>query len=159
MFWRKKSYIPYLLQNRTHKMNCPKCDSELVKKSYKGIFEVDSCPNCRGMWLDFQELDQLEDITFDKDAQKGSLMHFQAKTNYPCPHCGEKMEEFRYRLYDLKLDACTANDHGFWLDAGEDERVMEIMQKRAKEMERKVNAESEWKEVLHDLHAFLERKR
>jgi Zn-finger nucleic acid-binding protein len=37
-------------------MNCPKCHKPLKVKSYKGI-EVDSCNNCEGMWLNFEELD------------------------------------------------------------------------------------------------------
>lgn len=140
-------------------MNCPKCTSELVKKFYKGMIEVDSCPHCRGMWLDFHELDQLEDITFNKDEHKGSLVHFQTRTNHPCPHCGIALDEFQYRLYDLKLDTCAENDHGFWLDAGEDERVMEIMQKRAAQIHRKVNAEAEWKQMLKNMHSFLSPKK
>jgi Zn-finger nucleic acid-binding protein len=143
----------------TLKMNCPKCNAELVKKFYKGMIEVESCPHCRGMWLDFHELDQLEDIVFNRDEHKGSLVHFQIKTNYPCPHCGNGLDEFQYRLYDLKLDACAENDHGFWLDAGEDERVMEIMQKRATEIQRKVNAEMEWKQMLKEMHSFLMKKK
>lgn len=140
-------------------MNCPKCNSELTKKYYKGMFEVDSCPSCRGMWLDFNELDKLEDVVFDDDMHKGSLVHFQTQTQVPCPHCGLMLDEFQYRLYDLKLEACTANNHGFWLDAGEDERVMEIMQKRASETQRKVNAEAEWKQMLKGMHTFLEKKK
>lgn len=123
------------------------------------MFEVDSCPNCRGMWLDFFELDKLEDVVFDEDAHKGSLVHFQTQTEFPCPHCGAKLDEFRYRLYDLKLDTCTAHAHGFWLDAGEDERVMELMEKRAAETRRKVSAEAEWKQMLKGMHAFLEKKK
>lgn len=140
-------------------MNCPKCNSELAKKFYKGMIEVDACPNCRGMWLDFHELDRLEDVVFDNDEHKGSLIHFQGKTKYPCPHCGAALVEFQYRLYDLKLDYCSANDHGFWLDAGEDERVMEIMQKRAAEIRRKISAEGEWRNMLKGMHSFFPRRK
>jgi len=123
------------------------------------MFEVESCPNCRGMWLDFHELDKLEDVIYAEDAHKGSLVHFQRQTDFPCPHCGAKLDEFQYRLYDLNLDTCAENDHGFWLDAGEDERVMEIMQKRAGDIKRKLDAESEWRQMLKGMHAFLERKK
>ena len=122
------------------------------------MFEIDSCPNCRGMWLDFDELDKLEDVIFDEDAHKGSLVHFQTRTQFPCPHCGMMLDEFQYRLYDLRLDTCSENRHGFWLDAGEDERVMEVMQRRAKETQRKINAEAEWKQMLKGMHAFLGKK-
>jgi len=137
-------------------MKCPKCGTTLVKKSYKGMMEVDCCPNCRGMWLDFDELDRLEDVVFDQDQYKGSLIHREAETNSPCPHCETNLREFQYRLYDLKLDTCE-NGHGFWLDDGEDVRVMGIMALRAAEIERKVDAESEWRGVLKQMHAFLKR--
>jgi hypothetical protein len=136
-------------------MNCPKCGAELVKKYYKGMIEVDSCPNCRGMWLDFNELDKLEDVVFDDDSHKGSLMHFQSGTDRPCPQCGAMLDEFQYRLYDLRLDTCPEKDHGFWLDAGEDERVIELMRQRATDIRRKLDAESTWKQTLRDMHSFL----
>lgn len=139
-------------------MNCPKCATDLVKKYYKGMIEVDSCPSCRGMWLDTPELDRLEDVAFDDDAHKGSLVHFQSKTNYPCPHCGDSLDEFQYRLYDLKLDYCSINDHGFWLDAEEDERVLTLMRHRAAEIQRKLDVESAWKQTLKEMHSFLRKK-
>lgn len=139
-------------------MNCPKCNTLLVNKFYKASIDVENCPNCRGMWLDFNELDKLEDMAFDIDLQKGSLIHYQTKTEFPCPHCQTKLSEFQYRLYDLRLDVCIENKHGFWLDAGEDERIIEIMQQRASEMKRKTNAEAEWKQILKNMHAFLTKK-
>jgi uncharacterized protein len=135
-------------------MNCPKCAFALTKKYYKGMIEVDYCPNCRGMWLDFDELDRLEDVAFDDDEQKGSLIHRQALTEFPCPRCGSRLQEFQYRLYDLKLDYC-AEKHGFWLDAGEDERVVEIMRQRSEQIHRKLGAEGEWKHLLKKLHTFI----
>ena len=135
-------------------MKCPKCGATLVKKSYKGMMEVDCCPNCRGMWLDFDELDRLEDVVFDDDLHKGSLIHRETETEYVCPHCESKLQEFQYRLYDLKLDTCQ-NGHGFWLDAGEDVRVMGIMAIRATEIQRKVDAESEWRGILKYMHTFF----
>ena len=120
---------------------------------------MDSCPNCRGMWLDSLELDKLEDMTFDDDTHKGSLVHFQSRTNYPCPHCGTGLDEFQYRLYDLKLDYCAENNHGFWLDAEEDERVMTFMRQRAGDIQRKVDAESTWKQTLKEMHLFLKKRK
>lgn len=122
------------------------------------MFDVEVCPHCQGMWLDLHELDKLEDTAFADDNRKGSLIHFQAKTSFLCPHCEKSLEEFEYRLYNLKLDACTENSHGFWLDAGEDERVMEAMKHRANEIKRKIDAESEWKKILKNMHLFLDKK-
>jgi Zn-finger nucleic acid-binding protein len=135
-------------------MNCPKCAAILTKKYYKGMMEVDYCPNCRGMWLDFDELDALEDVVFDEDRFKGSLVHREADVASQCPVCSQHMHEFQYRLYDLKLDYCTGR-HGFWLDAGEDERVLEIMRAQNARLKRKNDAELEWKQVLQGLHSFI----
>ena len=137
-------------------MECPKCESELVAKYYKGFMEVDSCPICRGMWLDFDELDRLEDTVFDDDVHKGSLIHREDNVNCCCPRCGGIMHEFQYRLYDLRLDFCLEG-HGFWLDAGEDGKVIEIMQRRAVETKRKFDAEKEWKGVLKGMHSMLKK--
>src|SRR5689334_25024346 len=135
-------------------MNCPKCTFGLTKKYYKGMIEVDYCPNCRGMWLDFDELDQLEDVAFDEDEHKGSLVHRATQTVFPCPHCAAQLQEFQYRLYDLRLDYCVEK-HGFWLDAGEDERVVAIMRQRNEQVHRKLDAEGEWKQTLKKLHTFF----
>jgi Zn-finger nucleic acid-binding protein len=54
----------------------------------------------------------------------------------------------------LKLDYCTGR-HGFWLDAGEDERVLEIMRAQNARLKRKNDAELEWKQVLQGLHSFI----
>jgi Zn-finger nucleic acid-binding protein len=135
-------------------MECPKCGAALVKKYYKGMLEVDYCPNCRGMWLDYNELDRLEDVAFDEDDYKGSLIHRESEVNCKCPVCSRHLLEFQYRLYDLKLDACPEK-HGFWLDAGEDERVLEIMRNQRARIKRKIEAEADWKQVLFGLHSFL----
>ena len=37
---------------------CPKCGAELIPVPYRGI-ELDKCPRCQGVWLDFGELDQV----------------------------------------------------------------------------------------------------
>ncbi len=136
-------------------MNCPKCNLTLTTKYYKGAIEVEACPACRGMWLDARELDKLEDLTFDEDPLKGSLIHFGARTERPCPQCGANLTEFQYRLYDLRLDYCAESNHGFWLDGGEDERVTEIMRQRAADMRRKLEAESTWRRTLKAMHSFL----
>jgi Zn-finger nucleic acid-binding protein len=140
-------------------MNCPKCTTQLVHKSYKGMMEVECCPNCRGMWLDSDELDRLEDVAFSKDSLKGSLIHRETATSLPCPHCGKPLFEFQYRLYSLKLDLCIEENHGFWLDAGEDERVLEIMRQRSSEMSRKHEVESEWRMMLKEMHEIFKQSK
>ncbi len=123
-------------------MNCPKDQSVLVATRVRGI-DVDQCPTCQGMWLDAQELDELEDTVFDEDQLKGSLYISETPTTLRCPHCDAPLNQFEYRFYDLMLEHCP-NGHGFWLDAGEDKRVLELSEKRAASLQRKSTAENEW---------------
>ncbi len=130
-------------------MNCPGCGSKLEKKSYRGI-EVDRCSGCNGIWLDIYELDDLEDQAFDVDDLKGELAHSTTPSERKCPHCASSLETFRYGGYDLELELCE-NEHGYWLDAGEEARVLELMRQRAKNIERKFEAEADWDKTLRRL--------
>jgi Zn-finger nucleic acid-binding protein len=156
-FWVGSQYNSQVLSSvfMEYVMQCPKCSVALVKKYYKGMMEVDYCPNCRGMWLDFAELDRLEDVEFSRDDKKGSLIHRETNTPYPCPQCLVPLQEFQYRLYSLRLDFCAQGRHGFWLDSGEDERVLAIMRQRAADIHRQADAEAEWKGTLKRLHGMF----
>ena len=127
-------------------MQCPKCQIELEPFTYKQI-PVDRCPSCEGMWFDYEELDMLEDKEFAMDDLKGSLIHREQETDMKCPRCGKPMRRFQYRLYSLELEYCVEG-HGFWLDKGEEQRVLAIMSQREKDMERKFKAEDEWNKML-----------
>ena len=130
-------------------MNCPRCRTELKVEKYRGI-EVDKCRSCEGMWLDYTELDQLEDTVMDDDPLKGSMMFSSMGSELLCPKCEDPMEWFRYRHYNLELDFCKA-EHGFWLDKGEDKRVLEIMEQRIKDLKRSATAEVEWAKFLSNI--------
>lgn len=132
-------------------MNCPRCSGELRVEQYRGI-EVDKCVNCKGMWLDYGELDQMEDTVFDKDDVKGSLMYRSFRGDLLCPKCQRPMQFFSYRAYDLELDFCD-QQHGVWLDAGEEKRVLELMEQRGKDLNRKAQAEAEWSGFLGKLRS------
>ena len=47
-------------------MNCPRCHAVLSVEKYEGI-QIDRCSSCKGMWLDYNELDQLEDKELNDD--------------------------------------------------------------------------------------------
>ena len=141
-------------------MKCPNCDADLVQKKRDSV-EMEICPSCQGMWLNPQELTQLEDEVFDfGDDEKGSLMLGSTPATRKCPQCGKTMRTFEYRLYDLELDFCE-DQHGFWLDAEEDKRVLELMKKEEKDLGRKVLAEDRFAAHLRYLRsgAFMDRIR
>ena len=41
-------------------MNCPQCQQPMTKKS-RGDVTLDACPQCRGLWFDSGEIDDLKD--------------------------------------------------------------------------------------------------
>ena len=132
-------------------MKCPRCNIELKTENYKDI-EVDRCSQCNGMWLDYGELDQLEDTVLDKDEIKGTMIYSKSQGDLACPKCGETMQRFNYRAYDLELDFC-GQGHGTWLDAGEEKRVLELMEQRIKDLNRKAKAEAEWSDFLRKVRS------
>ena len=141
-------------------MKCPNCDAELVQKKRDGI-EMEVCPSCEGMWLSSLELAQLEDEVFDfGDDEKGSLMLGSAPTIRNCPQCGKLMKSFQYRLFDLEMDFCE-DQHGYWLEADEDKRVLELMRDEEANLGRKVLAEDRFAAHLRYLRSgsFVDRIR
>jgi len=127
-------------------LNCPRCDVALDEKSLKGI-EIDHCPQCKGLWLDFHEMDQLEDHAMDDDDSKGMIEYSRRESDISCPHCNEAMETFNYRAHDLPIDHCK-NQHGYWLDEGEEKKVLDIMKQRTQDLKRSSSAEEQWAQFL-----------
>jgi Zn-finger nucleic acid-binding protein len=141
-------------------MNCPNCNATLVAAKRDGI-DMETCASCNGMWLTRQELEALEDEAFDLgDGEKGTMVFESTADTRKCPECSKRMNSFQYRFYDLAMDFC-GDGHGFWLDAGEDRRVIELMKKEEADLERKVLAESRWSSELQRLRSgsFLDKLR
>jgi len=141
-------------------MKCPDGDGDLVQKKRDGV-DMEVCPKCQGMWLTAQELAELEDEVFDfGDEEKGSLMLGSSPSSRRCPECAKPMQTFQYRLYELELDFCP-DKHGYWLDAGEDKRLLELMKAEETNLGRKVLAEDRFAAHLRYLRSgsFLDRLR
>jgi Zn-finger nucleic acid-binding protein len=105
--------------------------------------EVDRCPTCRGAWYDYDELAELEATVADADERSGTIEYSKHESTLACPICQAPMHAFNYRAYNLELDAC-AEGHGFWLDAGESERVREVMRDRVRGLQRAGAAQQAW---------------
>jgi uncharacterized protein len=142
------------------KLKCPRCNTDLAPVIRHKI-KVNACPSCKGMWLERQELEQLEDEVFDfGEHAKGTLVADSTPTTDKCPECNAALSRFRYRFYDLEMELCE-NQHGFWLEADEDSRVLELMKREEADLERKLVAEDRWAATLKRLRSgsFLERFR
>lgn len=138
-------------------MKCPNDDSELAAAKRDGV-EMETCPKCAGMWLTREELNALEDKAFRLgDDEKGSLVFSSEPSARKCPQCAKPLRTFNYRLYDLELDFCE-DGHGYWLDAEEDKRVLDLMRQEQRSLERSERAEDKWSAHLSRLRngSFLE---
>jgi Zn-finger nucleic acid-binding protein len=132
-------------------MQCPNCNHQLETVTDKGI-EVDQCSKCGGKWLDFKELGEMESAVLPDEEERGTLVWDERPSEKKCPRCGKNMAAFNYRLNDLELDYCEAL-HGYWLDKGEEERVLDEMRERADNVDRKSKVETEWTKHLTRLRS------
>ena len=133
-------------------MKCPKCNSDLTP-AIRHKVKVNYCQSCKGMWLERQDLEKLEDEVFDfgEDA-KGTLAFSSTPTTAKCPECSALLKRFNYRFYDLEMELCE-NQHGYWLDEDEDTRVLELMKKEEADEKRKLLAEDQWARTLKHLRS------
>jgi Zn-finger nucleic acid-binding protein len=141
-------------------MKCPNCGNELAAAKSHGV-DVEACPSCKGLWLSAQEFVQLEDEAFDLgDDEKGTLVFAAEPSTRACPECSQPLQGFQYRLYDLPLEFC-AQGHGYWLDAGEDDRVLALMREEESHVKRSTRAETQWAGHLRHLRSgdFFEKLR
>ena len=127
-------------------MDCPRDKTALETKIDRGI-EIDQCPSCDGKWLDQHELDLLEDTVFVTELKKGTRMYAIRESDINCVKCNAKMATFNYRAYNLPVDYCT-DQHGFWLDGGEDKEILNLMKKWVGDLKRSKSAEKAWNKNL-----------
>ena len=141
-------------------VKCPKCNVDLVSEARHKI-TVQACPSCLGMWFERKELEELEDEAFDfGEHAKGTLVPSSAPSSLKCPECAATLSRFQYRFYDLEMEFCE-NQHGYWLEADEDTRVLELMRQEEKDMQRKLRVEDRWAATLRRMRSgsLLERLR
>lgn len=121
---------------------CPRDKTPLTLGKEHGI-EVDRCEQCGGAWYEFEELVALEATVSDDEHRSGTVEYAQRSSEIACPECNQPMRAFNYRAYNLELDACPG-EHGFWLDAGESNRVRDIMKERVSGLKRAGSAQLSW---------------
>ncbi len=141
-------------------LKCPNCKVDLVSAARHKI-TVQTCPSCKGMWFESQQLEELEDETFDfGEHAKGTLIPSSSPTTLKCPECAASLRRFQYRFYDLEMEFCE-NQHGYWLANDEDTRVLELMRQEEKDLQRKLRVEDRWAATLRRMRSgtLLERLR
>ncbi len=52
-------------------MQCPRCENEILDEKQRDGVTIDTCPDCRGIWLDRGELERiLSRIASEFDAER-----------------------------------------------------------------------------------------
>ncbi len=133
-------------------VKCPRCGVDLLA-AIRHKIQVNYCQSCKGMWLEHDELEELEDEVFDfGDRWKGTLVFSSAATTDRCPECTALLQRFSYRFYELQMEFCP-NQHGYWLDDDEDTRVLELMKREEADLQRKLLAEDKWAVTLRHMRS------
>ncbi len=113
---------------------CVKCTS-VLDKSMVGDIEVDLCPKCGGLWLDYGEVAKLAvlpdaEITPLKEMLQGAggPPPVPSDTKVPCPVCPGQLKEVV--LGSIHVDYCT-KCKGMFLDKGELEAAIVAVRPKA----------------------------
>jgi Zn-finger nucleic acid-binding protein len=123
-------------------LTCP-IDKIGLEDSKTSGEESSQCPECSGVWLTKTAIESLEDSAASDDMVKGQRQYGKHEVDHRCPHCDEAMVRFRYRGYNLEIEACPS-DAGFWLDKSEDREIRNIMKQRNSNLGRATSAEKNW---------------
>ena len=110
-------------------MKCPACDYELTEMEMGGV-KVDVCHGgCGGIWFDAFELQRVDE---QREVPSEHLLRIQinpmlrvvASRKRACPRCdGVKLQRhFFSARRQVEVDHCP-NCAGYWLDAGELEKI------------------------------------
>lgn len=112
-------------------MDCLRCGTAMDWEAYEGV-AIDRCPECRGVWLDREELADIlgaREVEFGPERREALRVaeerHLRApeavadEEPLPCPKCRRTMEKNRYPYaLSVVIDRCERGC-GLWLDAGE----------------------------------------
>ena len=109
--------------------NCPRCEIPLeitYINERGGKIEVDKCPNCKGIWFDKGELNELEKIVEPVLIEFRKIPKDIDQLNgLWCPNCTpQKMmdKKIHPRDEEVIIDICSKCE-GVWLDPGELEAI------------------------------------
>ncbi|MGC8624191.1 MAG: zf-TFIIB domain-containing protein [Phycisphaerae bacterium] len=131
-------------------MKCPNCNIDLQLCNDRGVM-VNVCPTCKGLWFTPAELDEFEDLAIDPEVKTGSLYVVDWPTQLKCPVCSAGLKRFEYRFFGLQIDCCP--EHGFWLEAKDDEKILSLMREEATALDRKFTAEQKWTKQLNHMRS------
>src|ERR1043166_3013636 len=110
----------------------PACGEKLKTTSLFDV-DVDQCPKCKGVWLDYDELRIAKDHAdrdlnwMDFEIWKHQDQFQMEPRHLKCPQCKIELVAIRYGSTKVTIDFCK-NCRGIWLDSGEFKRIIEALE-------------------------------
>jgi uncharacterized protein len=102
---------------------CLRCGIDMERHVRRSV-ETDECPDCKGMWLDSQELATL--VGSWKDLPRdGVAPQTVAKAPLICPRCDCALERRTYSEQQRTVVDNCPTCGGIWLDRGELGRILD----------------------------------
>lgn len=124
-------------------MICPKCKIQMQPFKVNSV-EVDKCPQCEGVWVDYPDEKQVLDMqpeVFTVEELRNlrqvyqSLGKIEEIKYFACPHCHNLMWRKNYMSHSgIVVDKCRM--HGTFYDKGELEKAIEFIKKGGSEYEK-----------------------
>ncbi len=105
---------------------CPRCAGSLENFDFRE-HHMEKCPQCSGLWIHNRDF---EILTSERDVYRDETVPDEFVRKPPprdegylsCPCCGKRMNRLNFRcISGVVVDRCR--DCGWWLDAGELERI------------------------------------
>ncbi len=100
--------------------------------------EIDYCPECRGVWLDRDEIRELADKSDEALGELRELVQegapaapARSTVEKPCPACGGKLTLAVFG--SIYMEHCTLCE-GIYLDRGELDKAMFVVKARGDEI-------------------------
>jgi len=123
-------------------MKCPACFNQLSQMTV-GSVTVDVCRGgCGGIWFDAFELQRVDEPQESAgqwllNIERDPSIHVDTVRKRDCPKCdGVKLKRhFFSPKRKVEVDQCPGCG-GYWLDAGELEKIRDEMEEAAEERER-----------------------
>ncbi|MBU1537178.1 zf-TFIIB domain-containing protein [Myxococcota bacterium] len=122
-------------------MRCPHDGSTMGKRIYEADIEIDQCPDCMGIFLDTDELQEIQSTVEknydakklkrpDKAAAAFEVQRQLESKPIQCPNCEETMSKKEHGFTSqIVVDICPFC-RGLWLDAGELEALEIFFEKQ-----------------------------
>ena len=100
-------------------MQCPRCKSDLIVVEFDDI-ELDSCPECGGLWFDRGEMELLAaKCGCAVEALSSRTGSHVEEARVKCPTCRRTMDKRLFGDGEPVIGDVCLHCGGLWLDAGE----------------------------------------